>query len=149
MSSKTNPGNGAELALVDQCLTAQSQFAGQPLYACPTRKDYILLRKRRKDRDDNSGGGATVTTTDDSDLSWVRSEFLAGLSHEALRQLLEKHTCDISGQKGCNRKRRSSTISDPVEGRTSAILHPDRKWPGDCPAVGRSRRSFWIGIVIA
>jgi CRP-like cAMP-binding protein len=62
----------------------------QPPYSCPTPKDYILLRKRRKDRGGNSWDvGATVITADDSDLSWVRSKFLVGLSDEALRQLLD------------------------------------------------------------
>jgi hypothetical protein len=31
-----------------------------------------------------------VTTADDSDLSWVRSQFLTGVSNEALQQLLDK-----------------------------------------------------------
>jgi len=41
-----------------------------------------------------------VTTADDSDLSWVRSQFLAGLSDEALRQLLDKaHLRHIAAKK--------------------------------------------------
>ena len=90
-----------------------------------------------------------MITADDSDFSWVRSKFLAGLSDEALRQLLDKahlrhiaakEDVIVSGGQADHlfllKAGQARSYIRTEDGRESVLL-----WaaPG----------SFWIGIVIA